>query len=110
MLAAVNEYLRERDEHPVERINARFYLVTGYVLETLKLKNPKNLRFDTNHKRLRAAINSVKKDRLEAVYLQIQRSVSEFQITNPEITQDSLFKSSEFREQFLIDLVEARGN
>jgi hypothetical protein len=85
-----------------ERTNARFYVAAGYAIVELKVRDPKDLRFEQNCNRLTRPLKFASLERALDV---LASSVDKFQGDHPRMSRDAVFKSSEFRDFYFRQLV-----
>jgi len=110
ILKAVDVFLATDDARAIldESANTRFYVASGYVILQLRLHDTSNFRFETNFHRLTRPLE--KPSLLEALRVLADSAVV-YQISHPKVSRDSVFKSSEFREEYfsLLTTPKTRG-
>lgn len=99
LLKAVDEFLRKDSAKSIldEYTNSRFYVAVGYVLIRLKIKDPQKLRFDKNFPKLKLPL---REDDLKKALTILSASAASYQASNPKMSRDAVFKSSEFRNEY----------
>jgi hypothetical protein len=96
---AVQDFLKSDDAKAVldEPSNARFYVLSGYVLLRAKARSFKNVHFGKSFGSFK--VPAVDKDLVEALTV-LARVAKRYQKANPEMSRDSVFKSADFREKY----------
>ncbi|RAO18646.1 AIPR family protein [Micromonospora noduli] len=106
ILKGVDEFLATDAAKEVldEKTNARFYVVAGYAIRDLGLRNSSDLRFDVNFRRLssRPLKESALMDSLEVLAM----IAHAYQQEHPGISRDTMFKSNDFRDRYFESLTQ----
>ncbi|GAA4595889.1 hypothetical protein BJY16_001832 [Actinoplanes octamycinicus] len=99
LLKAVEEFLSSDEAKAIldESTNARFYVLAGYTILQLRIKDTTNLRFDTSHHRLKGALK--RPSAIKALTV-LASTAASFQTSHTEMSRDTIFKSGEFREAY----------
>ncbi|MER7330957.1 MULTISPECIES: AIPR family protein [unclassified Micromonospora] len=99
ILSQVDEFLKGDDAKTIldEFTNARFYVLAGYAITRLRIKDPSNLRFGTNYHRL---AGPVKKAPLVKALTILAAAANSFQQMHPGMARDAVFKNPDFREEY----------
>lgn len=98
-LRVVDEYLRTEEARGIldEYINARFYVLAGYAMFQCGARNFSDVHFDKNHQKVATAPS---KAVLTEVLAILSKSAKAHHRRNRDLSRDSMFKSSDFRESF----------
>ncbi|MEV0726348.1 AIPR family protein [Micromonospora purpureochromogenes] len=81
--------------------NVRFYVLAGYVILELKLRDTSKFWFEKNLQRLSRPLNSASLIKALSV---LKDTAAAYQAAHPKVSRDTVFKSSDFRDQYFAEL------
>ncbi|MGC4774922.1 AIPR family protein [Micromonospora chalcea] len=99
LLSEVDDFLKSDEARQIldEFTNARFYVLAGYAVARIRVRDPRNLRFEVNYHRL---TGTAKKAPLVKALTILAAAAHSFQQANPDMTRDAVFKNADFREEY----------
>jgi hypothetical protein len=104
ILKAVDEYLKSAAAKEIldEFSNTRFYVAVGYEILALNLKKISNLHFDKAYHNLTIPLDT---DKLGKALTVLAKAAEAYQTKHPKASRDSIFKSSEFCDEYFAALL-----
>lgn len=99
VLRSVEDYLKTPIAKGIfdEYTNSRFYMLSGYEIIILGVRNIADIHYEHNFSRLKLPLDPLT---LAKVLNELKRAALAFQAVHPKSALDAVFKSSEFRDQF----------
>lgn len=106
VIKATDEYLRSAEAKNIfdDYSNARFYVAAGYELLKLKITNLENLHFAKSYHLLNVPLDDTI---LKNSLMVLKATAEKYQRKFPGLSRDSLFKSAEFRDEYLKALMKS---
>ena len=103
LIKAVDDYLKTEAAKTIldEYSNTRFYVAVGYEILKLNIRDTSNLHFEENYRLLKAPLD---KAILGKALTVLAATANQYQKKHPNISRDSIFKSSEFRTEYFTAL------